>query len=189
MQSRALSSIDLASLLSTTPKTIASYAKAGVVHRLKRGKYDETKSVQGFAKHMRQLVEARTKGTTSVAAERALLLKVQRRRAELALERETGRMVDEEEARLYFTGCFKVLQRHALALPPRINHRIGGERAQLTIIDDEIRLFLNTVAEAKPLGEDLACPHCGKNVLEALEAARAHERRKNGGRHANHRAF
>ena len=89
MQSRMISTADLANLLATTPKTIATYAKLGVVKRRGRGKYDEVASVRGFAKHMR----ARPKGasaTSSVAAERAGLLSVQRRRAELELAKAKG---------------------------------------------------------------------------------------------------
>ena len=87
MQSRMIA--DLANLLATTPKTIATYAKLGVVKRRGRGKYDEVASVRGFAKHMR----ARPKGasaTSSVASERAGLLSVQRQRAELELAKAKG---------------------------------------------------------------------------------------------------
>lgn len=92
MQSRTISTADLAHLLATTPKTIATYAKLGVVKRRGRGKFDDVASIGGFAKHMR----ARPKGasaTSSVASERAGLLSVQRRRAELELAKATGDLV------------------------------------------------------------------------------------------------
>jgi len=90
-----LSTSQLARLLNVTTKTIVAWASAGVVKRIAHGRYDLALSVQGFARHMKAIADA--KGDGSVSIERGALLRVQRQRAELSLAKDRGDLVERAE--------------------------------------------------------------------------------------------
>ena len=146
MQSRTISTADLAHLLVTTPKTIATYAGLGVVKRRGRGKYDEVASVRGFAKHMRAQQRKGATATSTVASERAALLKVQRQRAELELAKAKGdlvsySMVVDEFAANCTIVRNELLRIHGVLLNSSVDHHVAK------LVDDRIREALTTLAD------------------------------------------
>ena len=150
MESRSISTSDLAHLLATTPKTIAAYANQGVVARLGRGRYNEVESVRGFAKHARSTrTSSGDTATASVAAERAALLRAQRERAELTLERASGRLMDIDEVNAYVTKILVDERQRVLALANIMTHRASLSQEQSAVVEDEIRAFLTDMANAK----------------------------------------
>ena len=144
MQSRTISTADLANLLATTPKTIATYAKAGVVKRRGRGKYDEVASVRGFAKHMR----ARPKGasaSSSVTSERAGLLSVQRRRAELELAKAKGDLQSRTELTAQVRAHNQIVRNELLRIKSTLlNSSVTHDVAEF--VDEKIREALTNLA-------------------------------------------
>ena len=144
MQSRTISTADLAHPLATTPKTIATYAKLGVVKRRGRGKFDDVASIRGFAKHMR----ARPKGasaTSSVASEPAGLLSVQRRRAELELAKATGDLVSISAMTAEVRAHNKVVRKELLSIHSRLLN-VNVPRSTATLVDELIREALTDLA-------------------------------------------
>ena len=132
-----------------TNKTIAAWASAGVVVRTGYGKFDLASSISGFAAHMRALASKRSDASTStVANERARLLKVQADRAEMQLDQAYGRLVDADEISATVQKDLVAFKQGVLALPTRVAGRGGGlSQAALAIIAEEVNLVLDELAD------------------------------------------
>jgi hypothetical protein len=149
MQSRTITTDDLAHLLATTRKTVAVYAKAGVVKRRGRGRYDEVASVRGFAKHMRAVPKG-VSATATVASERAGLLSVQRRHAELNLAKAMGDLQSRSEIEAEFSARCKTVRDELLRVyGVLLNSSVDRDVAKL--VDDKIRDSLTIFAEGGTL--------------------------------------
>jgi phage terminase Nu1 subunit (DNA packaging protein) len=145
-----VSTRDLAQLLGVTSKTIALWAKTGVVVRTAHGKFDLGLSVQGFARHMRSLVGAKGGETaaTAVAVERAALLHAQRMRIEREAAKEGGQLINAAEFQEAMTVTCRGLRVHLMSIPQRISGRAPHlDRQDIGLIDDEVRAALTEVSE------------------------------------------
>ena len=151
-------SADLAVMLNVSPKTIATWAAAGVVKRVGYGRFDLAASVRGFADHMREANEA--KGELTVAMERAALLRMQRQKGELAMDQALGRLCDADEMVASFQKDMTAVRQSVLALPDRISHRCGGlSHATVVAMKAEVADVLTDLASGKdeiiPTAEDV----------------------------------
>ncbi len=152
MESRIITTADLAHLLLTTPKTVACYAKAGVVKRRGRGKFDEVASVRGFARFMRA---SRPKGATTsaaVSAERAGLLSVQRRKGELDLAKAKGDLVSKTEIMRDFDENMKHVQLQLSMLHGYLVNS-GIDRKLATMVVDKVLEGVKIIEDGGSLHE------------------------------------
>ena len=161
METRSISTADLAALLATTPKTIAAYANQGVVVRTGRGRFDEVKSVRGFARHMRSINRGKggEKAMATVATERARLLKLQCEKIQDEIDIRAGRCVDADEMEAHAVAEWRKLQTMMLTLPTRVASRAGLTAAQTAAVDHEVRAVLVDMAHAdyeEPSPEEIA---------------------------------
>ena len=141
---------DLARLLNVSSKTIAAWASAGIVVRAGYGKYDLALSIQGFAKYMREIVEKRGDGAATVASERAGLLSVQRRRAELELAKARGDLQSRTELTAEVRAHNKVVRNEMLRIKSVLLNS-SVERTVAELVDEKIREALTNLADHKTI--------------------------------------
>jgi phage terminase Nu1 subunit (DNA packaging protein) len=146
--------VELATMLGVTGKTIAAWAAAGVVKRIGYGKFDLALSVQGFAKHMKALAEKGGDASVTVAAERALLLKVQRQRGELELAKSRGDLVSSAEIMEEFRKHCLIVQREIAMVPGYLMNRIVGiDREVVQMIDEKLREAAGIIEDGGSLSD------------------------------------
>ncbi len=140
-----ISTRDLARLLGVTEKTVALWAKSGVVARTAHGKFAHDASIQGFARHMRSLVAAKGGETAAkaVATERAALLSVQRKRAEFEFEKDQKLWMPTAEFERHIKMYTVWLRNEVMRIPTRM---VGVDRSVMTQVDDEIGRILTEIA-------------------------------------------
>ena len=151
--------IDLSTMLGMTGKTVAAWAAAGIVKRVGYGRFDLAASVRGFADHMREV--AASKGKSNVSTARTALLEMQRRKGELAIDRELARLVDSDEMVASFEKDLVAIRSTLLSLPDRVSHRCGGlPNATVAAFKSEIADCLTDLAHGRgmddPSPEDVA---------------------------------
>jgi phage terminase Nu1 subunit (DNA packaging protein) len=146
--SKTISTARLAFLLGTSAKTIAGYAQRGIVKRTGHGRYDLALSVQGFAKHMREM--ARSRGGEAeiigVATERRRLLRSQADREQLRLEQERGEWLPRGEVLAAWKASLSVVRARLLATPARLAQVCGLDNEAAEKLDEEIREVLTELA-------------------------------------------
>jgi phage terminase Nu1 subunit (DNA packaging protein) len=96
---KTVSGPQLASLFGVSLKTVSLWHKAGTVVRVKYGRYDLARSVQGYARHHREAAKqaATTPGLESGAEARARLARLRADIAEAEYKRSKGETVDAAE--------------------------------------------------------------------------------------------
>jgi phage terminase Nu1 subunit (DNA packaging protein) len=95
---KTVSGPQLASLFGVSLKTVSLWQKAGTVVRVKYGRYDLARSVQGYARHHREAAKRTTAPGLETGAEaRARLARLKADIAEKEYRRSTGETVDAGE--------------------------------------------------------------------------------------------
>ena len=141
---------ELADLLGLTANRIRTLTRDGVIRRIGPARYDRRQAVRDYCDHLRDL--ANRKGLTSAEADalKAEKLRVQRETADkLALANAASRreLVPVADVRREWVTAATDLRNALLAVPGRLQARLGLTAAQAEAADAEIRLALETLAD------------------------------------------
>jgi phage terminase Nu1 subunit (DNA packaging protein) len=145
---KTVSTAELASLLDTTPKTVAEYAKSGVVTRASRGRYAFAASLRGFAKHMRTRPKGGEAAAGAVAAQRARLLKLQADRVERENLQAEGKLLWASEVEATWRAQLRFMRDELRRVTTIVSGRVPHlDRATTDAIASEIDRVLVNFAE------------------------------------------
>ncbi|HZZ24107.1 MAG TPA: hypothetical protein VFE60_16680 [Roseiarcus sp.] len=143
-----ISTRDLARLLETTPKTVAAWARDGLIERASQGKYPLVASVRAVLRRQRQRTGSAVAG--QVGSQRARLLKLQADRVERQMQIESGKLADAEELEAIYLGRFQAIARLMLSLPARVAGRDPTVTREMAAgIDQEVRELIGEARHAR----------------------------------------
>jgi phage terminase Nu1 subunit (DNA packaging protein) len=164
---KTVSTSELASVLDTTAKTIAEYAKAAVVTRASRGRYAFAASLRGFASHMRSRPKGGETAARAVANERARLLKLQADRVERENLQAEGKLLWASEVEATWRAQLRFLRDELRRVAPVVAGRVPHlDRATTEAIATEIDRILVNLAEARDASGE------GRNPVMTMEHRR-----------------
>lgn len=145
------SAAELARWLGISARTVRELAARGIIPRGERGRYPLAEGVAAYCRRLREQAAGRADADgTDLVVERARLAAAQRRRVELQIDAELGRLVDAEAIRGRFAGMVTAAKNRLLAVPSKAKSRIPT----LTVTD--IEALEDLIAEAL---EELASDH------------------------------
>jgi phage terminase Nu1 subunit (DNA packaging protein) len=134
-------------------RSVRDLVKRGVI--AKSGTGFPPEAVKKYCAHLREAAAGRGgKASSSVATERAALLKTQRERAEFEFAKAREEYVPfaevESLSKAFLTGCRAAI----MAIPDRISPSLGLDRRTFVAIKEELRVILTDLAktEAARLG-------------------------------------
>lgn len=129
----------LADLLGVHPRQIANFADDGKVVRLKHGEYDRNASIRTYIEHLRTVAAGRSQSST-LAVERQRLAKAQADAVEIKVAAARAELIPAKEIETQWATVLRDVRASMLALPSRIQQRLGIlSAADVSIIDREIR--------------------------------------------------
>ncbi|CAA2104962.1 hypothetical protein MBUL_02957 [Methylobacterium bullatum] len=135
----------LADLLGVHIRQIPKFADAGTVVRVAHGEYDRDASIRLHVEHLRKVAGGRSQSST-LAAERERLTKAQADAAELKLAASRAELIPAKDVETEWATVLQGIRASMLALPSRIQQRLGTlSAADVSIIDREIRDVLDEV--------------------------------------------
>jgi hypothetical protein len=108
---------EIAAKLGIMPTTASKLGGDGVLVRVSRGRYDLWPSILGYANYLRRASAG--KESPAVHA-RAVLLTIEAKRAQMRLDRESGKYIDGDEAQRYMAAYILVHRREMMAIPDRL---------------------------------------------------------------------
>lgn len=141
---------ELADLLGITANRVRTLTSDGVIKRTAPARYDRRLAVRAYCEHLRE--RAGRKGLTQADTDalKAEKLRVQRETADkLALANATARreLVPVAEVRREWVTAATDLRNALLAVPGRLQARLGLTAGQAESADAEIRLALESLAD------------------------------------------
>jgi transposase/phage terminase Nu1 subunit (DNA packaging protein) len=136
----------LAGRLALTPTTVSKLGGNGIMIRNQRGAYALWPSIRSYVEHLRKASTGRESPT---AVARSALLRIQKDRAQLSLDKESGRLMDIHEVNAYVLKILSDARQRALMLPTIITQRASLSREQSAVAEDEVRRYLTDLAEAE----------------------------------------
>jgi len=138
----SVSGVALAALLGVDERTVRDLASRGLVVKAGRGAYRVADSVRTYCHHLREMAAARGQhaSTNNLTAER---VREARERADnLALRNGQlrGELVPAVDVEREWTEVLRLLRSRILALPARVQQRVGSLTAHdVAALDREIR--------------------------------------------------
>jgi phage terminase Nu1 subunit (DNA packaging protein) len=143
----------LAALFAVSLKTLSLWQKAGIVVRVKHGRYDLARSVRAVVKKKRSDSEPTV--AAAVGSQRERLLRAQADRAEMQLQQESGELCRVSDVRHETIRTFYVLRSGVMAVKARLDSQLPIGREGLVLLDDTLREALTELAHNR-YGDDEA---------------------------------
>lgn len=140
---------ELAELLGISQQKIRDLEKRGLVRKLKRNQFDVSESVRVYCEHLRGVASGRgnEEQVVSLADERALLAKAQRRSVEIKNEVAEGKYVEADAVEARWSEILRNVRSGVLACKSRILQRLPHlEREDGEEIEAELRDALSGLA-------------------------------------------
>jgi len=167
------SAAGLAEILGVTDRRVRQLVRDGILKsaqsRLNGMHFRLAESVQRFAKYKCDLVSEKLEASNGeYDRARAKRMAAMAAMAELELKAKQGFYFRRDDIDFHLTHMITACKQRLLAIPSRVMHRLLGltnAREANQIVDDEIRLALTEVSEAK-----------WKNTVEFLQAQAAYLR-------------
>jgi phage terminase Nu1 subunit (DNA packaging protein) len=153
---REVSSAELAALFNVTTKTVAQWARDGIVVRTKYGRFDLAQSVQGFAGHHREAAKRTTAPGLETGAEaRARLARLKADIAEAEYKRGKGDLVDGREIMAQLDKRMTVYWREVAQVPWVLASSLTFvDREMAMLLGREIRRCLSNIGFGRPPDEN-----------------------------------
>lgn len=138
---------ELADWLGVVERTIAEYARRGIIPRTGRGLYPLRESIRAVCTHFRE--QASQRGTTAgLSAERERKVREEADRLALANARSRGEMVSVSAVADEWLDILRLVCSRMLAAPSRIQQQLGHLSAHdLDVIDRELRNALSELSD------------------------------------------
>ena len=129
---------DLAILLGVVPRAVTEMARQDHVVRLSHGQYDLRKSIKAYCNHLRGRASSE-----SLTAERVRQTKEQADQLAFRNAKLKGELLSAVEVEQEWAGILRDVRAALLAIPTRIQQRVGTLTANdIAAIDREIRYTL-----------------------------------------------
>lgn len=141
---------ELAALLGVTRQAIGEHVRSGVITRAGRARFDLVKSVSAYCAHLRKHAARAGRpsdGGDNLKAERLRLTRAQAEAQEQKNRLAAGDLVPVAEVRREWVTAATDLRNALLAVPGRLQARLGLTAEQSEAADAEIRLALETLAD------------------------------------------
>jgi phage terminase Nu1 subunit (DNA packaging protein) len=130
----------LGELLDLSNRSITDLAGRGLVVRIKRGQFDVRASLRAYIAHLREGAAGRGADSASLTAERTRAVRAQAELAELKGAKLRGDLLPAAEVEQEWAGILRDIRATILALPGRLQGRLGHlAAADVAVIDEEIR--------------------------------------------------
>jgi phage terminase Nu1 subunit (DNA packaging protein) len=148
----SVSTSEMSKLFAVSGKTIAAWAKAGIVTRVAHGRFDLAASIQAFAKHASKQTQ-RDGGETvagQVGSQRARLLQLQGDRLAAQIAIEQGELLRKAAVVHEVNSTFFVVRSAVLSAKARIGNRLSHlSKHDLVEIDNELRRALTELGQCE----------------------------------------
>ena len=153
---KTVSTAQLASLFGVSLKTVSLWQKAGTVVRVKYGRFDLARSVQGFARHHREAAKhATAPGLETGAEARARLARLKADIAEEEYRRGKGEMVDAGEIFAQLDKRMTAYWREVERIPSVIMSTLSFvDREMAMLLGRELRRCLSNIGHGRPPNEN-----------------------------------
>jgi phage terminase Nu1 subunit (DNA packaging protein) len=153
---KTVSTAQLASLFGVSLKTVSLWQKAGTVVRVKYGRYDLARSVQGFARHHRAAAKPTTPPGLETGAEaRARLARLKADIAEKEYRRSTGETVDAGEIFAQLDKRMTAYWREVAQIPWVIASTLSFvDREMAVLMGRELRRCLSNIGHGRAPAEN-----------------------------------
>lgn len=141
---------ELAALLGITRQAIGEHVRSGVLTRAGRARFDLVKSVRAYSAHLRKHAARAGRpsdGGDNLKAERLRLTRAQAEAQEQKNRLAAGELVPVAEVRREWVTAATDLRNAMLAVPGRLQARLGLTAAQAEAADVELRLALETLSD------------------------------------------
>lgn len=141
---------ELADLLGVTANRLRTLTRDGVIRRLAPARYDRRQAIRAYCEHLREAASRKGLTRADTDALKAEKLRVQRETADkLALANAAARreLVPVAEVQREWVTAATDVRNAMLAVPGRLQARLGLTAAQAEAADAEIRLALETLAD------------------------------------------
>lgn len=140
---------ELAALLGITRQAIGEHVRSGVLTRAGRARFDLVNSVNGYCAHLRKHAAraGRPSDGGDLKAERLRLTRAQAEAQGQKNRLAAGELVPVAEVQREWVTAATDLRNALLAVPGRLQARLGLTAAQAEAADAEIRLALETLAD------------------------------------------
>lgn len=136
-QSRIVSTSELAEILGLTDRRIRQLEKAGIIHKLERGKFDLAQAVQQYIAWIKAQA-AESDEELDLKKEKALLTRANRQKVELELKIMRGELHRSEDVRRVMNDMLGAFRARCLAIPSKAAPRLQGQ-TDLAVIQDIIK--------------------------------------------------
>lgn len=134
------SAADLADILELSEPHIFNLARAGVVVRVEKGKYDLPRSMKNY---FEARLDEQVGNPESLIEARVRLTRAQAGKAELELSELRGKLLPFDIVTEYWNKIFNAVKSRMMALPQQIALDLGLDREAVTKIDDHVRDILD----------------------------------------------
>jgi phage terminase Nu1 subunit (DNA packaging protein) len=153
---KTVSTAQLASLFGVSLKTVSLWQKAGTVVRVKYGRYDLARSVQGYARHHREAAKRTTAPGLETGAEaRARLARLKADIAEKEYRRSTGETVDAGEIFAQLDKRMTVYWREVRQIPWVLAGTLSFvDREMAMLLGRELHRCLSNIGHGRPPNEN-----------------------------------
>lgn len=139
----------LGEILGLSNRSITDLAGRGLVVRIKRGRFDVRASIRAYVDHLRELAAGRGADSTSLTEQRTRQVSAQAELAELKAAKLRGELLPAAEVEREWASILRTVRAELLALPSRIQQRLGHlTAADVAAIDREIRDVLTELGNA-----------------------------------------
>lgn len=139
-----VSSAALADLLGIGPARLATLARQNVIPRTASGQFPLRASIRSYCKHLR---ETKTVSNPELQAARARSANAAAAKAELAVSKARGELLDASRVRSEWTRTLLDLRASLLGVPQRVAASAGLDRRATAALDAEIREVLAALAD------------------------------------------
>jgi phage terminase Nu1 subunit (DNA packaging protein) len=141
---------ELAALLGISRQAVAEHVRTGVLVRVGRARFDMADSVRRYCSHLRTHAARAgrpSEGGDALKAERLRLTRAQAEAQEQKNRLAAGELVPVVEVRREWVTAATDLRNALLAVPGRLQARLGLTAEQAEAADAELRLALETLAD------------------------------------------
>ncbi len=141
---------ELASVLGVHKRSLQTAIDRGVLLRVTRGKYPLGKSIRAYCEHLREVAGNRDhfRVGTGLAAERERIARHQADNLEMKNAAMRGELIPAKDVEAQWSDILRMLRSGMLALPSRVQQRLGHLSAHdLSILDREIRDTLEDLSD------------------------------------------
>ena len=147
---KSVNADQLAALLGIQTRTISELVRRGAAVKSGAGRYDLAKSVRAY------ILDSRGKAKRAdLEAEKVRLTKAQADAQELKVQEAQGRLLSSADVERQWSSILRDVRSAVLALPSRVQQRLGHlSAADVSALDLEIRDLLTELAEAPAVNVD-----------------------------------